>query len=255
MLLDDTRPKSDEIGILDLLVVIAESWIVIVLVPLLAMGVAFVLTRDAGSYTASAPLAVAASRVVPVVREAFPGLVVEPIEENSSRIRAVADTPGKARADLASAIEVLADTPFLTEELTVAEVSAVEVWTSEAARLRRSLERVEASYETSVTTDPGSYASAVTVLMTELGVREHNLRKSAIRLAQKLVGAPEHVRITITSNTASSGGTIPLVGLAVGLLTILAVLLGNALRRLDADAKDKFSRIRRAFFISKRNAG
>lgn len=254
MLSDDTPPKSDEIGILDLLVIIAESWIVIVLVPLLAMAVAFFLTRDAGSYTASATLSVATSRVEPAVRDAFPNLAAVSIDENTTRISATADTANAARQELDSAIELLAGAPFLTETLTEGEVSAVAVWTAEAAILRRSLDRVEASYETSVATDPGSYASAVHLLMTELTQREHNLRKAAIRLAQKVVDAPERVHVAITPNSVSSENTILLVGVVAALLTILAVLLGNTLTRLDPDAKTKFAKIRRAFFIPDRNS-
>lgn len=253
MSLDDARQKADEISVLDLLVVVAESWIVIVLVSLFAVGGAYLTMHGAGTYTASASLAVAPGRVQPVLRETFPDVVATG-KDNSTRISATAGTSVEAHQRLESAVELLASSPYLSETDTAAEIVAVGVWSEEANLLRQSLARVEGGYEASVATDPGSYASAVTLLMTELAAREHKLRKSDIRLSQKVVSKPEAVHVSISANSALNVRTLLIVGFAAALLTILAVLLGNALSRLDTDAQSKFTRIRRAFFIPTRTS-
>jgi hypothetical protein len=267
---DDTRQNTDEIGVLDLFVAIAESWIVIVFVPLLAMGGAYLTMRDADTYTASASLAVSPVRVQRVLEDKLADVIVTPANGESTRISTTADeaqlsvegtrisvtadTTAEAQQSVEGAIDLLATAPFLSETETQAEVAAVAIWSEEADKLRQSLERVEGSYEASVSTDPGSYASAVTLLMTELAAREHNLRGSEIRLSQKVVAAPDAVQISVSPDSAFSVRTLLVVGFAAGLLTVLAVLLRNTLARLDPNAPSKFARIRRAFFIPSRTA-
>jgi hypothetical protein len=251
MLSGDTQKKTDEIGLLDLLVVIAESWIAIVLVSLLATGGAYLTMHDAGTYTASASLPVESNRVQPVLGEAFPDVVVLGTD-SSTLISTTGSTIVEARQRLEGAIKLLAAAPFLSETDTAAEIVAVGVWSEEANLLRQSLSRVEAGYEASVAVDPGSYASAVTLLMSELAARERKLRNSDIRLSQKVVSKPEAVLVSISANSAVNIRALLVVGFVAGLLAVLVVLFRNALYRLDTDAQSKFTRIRRAFFIPTR---
>jgi capsular polysaccharide biosynthesis protein len=285
----ETETANDEISLLDIAVVLAENWLLLVIVPIFAALVAFGalwsltprsydseaivrLNADDAALLTSArilnPAIIGSSYIegyegtLSRARQALvqDDLTITPQEDtNFYRIAVRERTPEGAQQLLQAILNSLIEnsTPtasrqeLLELELQLAETSVAEL-ESTLNRLNRIADGVESGGGGSAAT-LGEIGQSIVAILSNIETR----RAEMLRIQEALQGsvsAEDIIQSPTTPDTAESRGLIVraiLVGLGVGFLMLIVAFIRSGFKAASQsrDQVDKVNRIRRAFWL------
>ncbi len=277
--------REDHFSLLDMLLVVAESWRLLVVVPLVVALVAFAVTTQlprAEAYRASAVLLLSPSAAQTLQSSSYVRAVVG--EGGGSGQKAtVAD--GEGWRGILSSISVTklpesdlfevsvtgssGDSALRVLNLIVGGISSPsfidssrraleESIDASSKRLRELNEAVSTlrgtlegmSSSESPVADANSYAQAIDILSNAIMASQVSLGADTRALAAwptpEVVEGP-----TLTSSSPSPRATVMFAGLVSGFLVLLFIFVRDGWRRAaaNAESRDKLQRIKRAFGI------
>lgn len=284
---DATAEASDEISLLDIAVVIAENWLVLVFAPLIAGAIAFVVltTITPRLYDSEALLRIDANeaaflRSARVLNGALVGssylegyegslsrarqqLVSDSLNVSAEpdtdmyRVRVTVDSaegaPDLLRRIIASLIENSAPTSSQARLLEI----QLERAQSSIGQLESSLERLnqlsQSGLDQGTGSSSGDLGQSIVTLVTSIEQRYSQV----FRLEEQLAGtvsAQDVIQEPTVPDSPRSRGLLTriiLVVLGVGFVALIAAFIKSGLQAASHDARqiDKVNRIRRAFWL------
>lgn len=255
----DERLENDEISLLDLLVIIAEHWLVLVVVPLLIGALAFgMVSMQPHSYRSEAVLTLPAAVISPLEE---PGLSITqdtntgttqlvlagPDPDVTMRLTAIisgielaieAGELPDARGELLDQIAVLDQSMALRDGI--------------IARITTALSDLERASPF----DTQAYAAASSAL-EELLTGRQDAQVLAAELRNELAAIPTEIVVSAPTN-ASLEGRSPLLmallaTLGAGFVLLIAVFMRAGFRNAaqDEDGQEKLDRIKNALLLRK----
>lgn len=285
----DTNDHSDEISLLDLLVVIAESWVILLIVPVIAAMLAFAsfnvlydpeheaqailrLSKEDAALVSSArvldPAIVQSgwlerySGHVSLARERLAAsLSASPIEDTGTysitlRASSAELATGTLQAVIASLIENSAPSAdgreFLELRLSDLERSR-EVFQASLMRINSLFDMVTAEAPQSGTIELGSLGASIATLASQIATTEEAIWRTRMALDGSIsasdVVQPPVVTVPVSFRSSAIRGM--LVGAGVGFLLLILVFIRAGLRAAahDPTSLSKVNRIRRAFWL------
>lgn len=285
----ESETINDEISLLDIAVVLAENWLLLLIVPLIAafLAVAALWTLTPRQYDSEAlvrlnandaALLTSARILNPAILnsnyiDGYEGtlsrarqdliandLTITPQEDTDlHRITIRGRTPEGAqqllRAILNSLVENSTPTPsrraLLELELQLAEASVAEL-NSTLERLNRIADGVETGGSSSAAT-LGELGQSIVAILSNIETR----RAEMLQIQEALEGsvsADDIIQTPTIPDTAQSRGIVMqavLVGLGVGFLMLIVAFIRSGFKAASRspDQLDKVNRIRRAFWL------
>ncbi|WP_421952719.1 Wzz/FepE/Etk N-terminal domain-containing protein [Pelagibacterium sp.] len=282
--MSDEVSRDDDISLLDIAVVIAESWVLLLLVPLIAAALTFAALRflDDPSHTAQATLRLPQQAhtmlttpevldpaiVTSAWSERHPGslaqarhalarsLAINPVEPAGTySITLTADSTELAVPTLEAVVTSLVEVSSVEQEDGIALEQRLEI-------LNRSLSIQQSSLDSLIElSDRLTTAGSDQDLTAELNTVSQSIVAISNQIATTLAEAqpeaavqPEIVEqptVQVTDNTRQHILRAVLVGLGVGFILLIAVFVRSGLRSAAQDpvSLDKVNRIRRAFWL------
>lgn len=292
--MSDQINRDDEISLLDIAVVIAESWVFSLVVPLIAAILAFAGLNflDMPQHEARAILRmseeeaalVTSARVLdPAITqsgwiEQYPGrlsrarqalvssLAVSPVTDaDTYAIALTADTRDRAASTLQAIIDSLIENSMPSEdqriqlELHLAGLErSLDNFQASLDRLNRIYDSVLAGELQGGTIEIGSLGNSITSLVSQIASTEQDILSPPTALRGSISPADVFQPPTVQSddNARSHFMRAILVGLAVGFVLLIAVFIRSGLRSAAQDPASigKVNRIRKAFWLPPKSA-
>lgn len=273
LMTDNAEYPRDEISVLDLLVTIAENWLLLVLVPLLAGVATFgFLWLQSPTWTASTVVGLPQAEIARYLHrfddESPTGAQIAGIRRGLSI--AEDSSPERTRLDLtlADPASVTNGLTFLLNDLSTAVTNGDLVWPNtrlqaeidsiadEIALRERVIERLAQMLEemtAAVLPDETAYAQAASALDAMI-IARNNQQSAYTQLTERLATLPfQLIEQAPSAPTRTEKGSplLPsvLAALGTGLVLVMLIFIRSGLRNAAADpeSREKIDRIRRAF--------
>lgn len=272
---------DDEISLLDLLVTIAEHWLLLVVVPILAGLAAYAFAaQQTGTWRSSAAVGLPQAEVSRYLQTVFDeegalagtGVPVSDIERGlvlskgstDGRTRIELSLPGPETAEraleavLARLSAAVESGGIVRPQVQIeAEIAVLAQEISLRERMIATLTRTIEESEAAASFDATIYASAASTLNEIMNARDQQQARRTL-LMNNLAALP----VDVIEQDASSGarvGQSPLtiallvfVGTGVVLLILIFIRAGLRNAAADPETRDKIDRIRRAFWLAPR---
>lgn len=287
--MNDTSDHNDEISLLDILVVIAESWVTLLIVPTIAAMLAFAsftlldnpdyeaqaivrLTKEDAALVTSARvldpaivksgwLELYSGRVSTARERLVRNISAAPVQDTDTyRITLSADSADVATTTLQAIIDSLI-------ENSAPSADGRELLDLRLTNLKRSLEtfqaslmRINALFDVATaesmqsgTIDLGSLGSSIAALVSQIATTEEEIWTTSMALNGS-ISASNVIQppvATVPKSLRSSALRSILVGAGVGLILLIVVFARAGLRSAARDpvSLTKVNRIRRAFWL------
>jgi hypothetical protein len=287
--LTDINDHRDEVSLLDLLVVIAESWVILLVVPVIAAMLAFasftllddpeheaqailrLSKEDAALLTSARVLDPAivqsgwlerySGRVSLARERLIASISTSPVEDTGTyRLTLSANSPETATATLqviiASLIENSAPSADSREllELRLSNLKrSHEVGQASLMRINSLFDVVTAEALQSGTIELGSLGASIASLVSQISTTEEAIWRTSMALDGS-ISASDVVQppvVTVPASFRSSALRSILVGAGVGFVLLIVVFARAGLRSAASDpvSLSKVNRIRRAFWL------
>jgi uncharacterized protein involved in exopolysaccharide biosynthesis len=263
----EDHTEHDEISLLDIAVVIAENWLLLILVPLLAGAIAYgvISWRTTEVYETEALLAIdereaalvqSAPVLDKVMLESETLTVTKDADSGFYRLRVRGEDPRKAEELLSSIIDALI-TGSVPNPVELARINReIEQASASLEELENGLANVNAilaATDEMSGTSAGELGAAVVSLVSNIEQRRAELYR--LELAKEGSVRPEDVLQPPTSSVSvgSRGTLMPVVAvvLGTGFLLLIFAFVREGFRKASNDPAKigQVNRIRRAFWL------
>jgi hypothetical protein len=275
---DEQSETTDEVSFLDLLVVLAESWVLLVSGAAMAAVLGYFIaigqpTSYRSTVTIDAPPLLAQNLLATTATTSASALLnnkiapddwasrisLVPISDVATQVSITSATPTSLSEQLQALVSVYVKAAHQEKrqkairDIELAKARNVEL-TDTSTQLRRAADRVEAQ-----TPFDGAAFSELAAVQRKVSFEQLMLSKRLDDMSTKLSYLPENAPVPAVSAPRREGPPHPgivaaIAGLGMGFLLFILVLLRNALLAASQSPSGarKMERIRRGFFMNRR---